>query len=1074
MTPATPVSDLDLLHAYVHGSQSAFAELVGRHINLVYSAAFRQVRDRHLAEDISQAVFLVLSQKAPKLGPGVILPAWLHRAGLFCAANAIKARANRLRFERSAAQMANHAFPPSDEPIEQAEIIASLDQAIGKLSGIDRSLVVLRFFQDKTHAQAAAELGISPLAANKRFQRAILKLRRILARLGHPTAAVALTGNTLTGLTRAAPAHLAASICSSIAVPTAAAAGSVSIASGAIRAMFWSHIKSITVFAATSIVTLVAITTAVLAAQNAGNPAPPPAALPAASAVLPPAPPSEVAITVLDSISGKPLADATVTRLKPGAMVQPWEMEMVPSSASQTDADGQVHVTCDPAARTVFVVTAAGRWPKPFAFWGCIPPAYSVTVGTSGPTLRGITLDEAGHPIADAPVRVRVCDYQLAQPLNGLAIAPRSLDYWLEGHTDSSGRFVIASADGNADCVEIQQSGQWRQESEPIWASQTTGLDESLSDGSFVGRPVETPAVAAMKPAAALPPVTLHLRVLDAQTNQPIARVRVSPGGSMAANQPLQTREASELELPGGDVRWSFYDGAWEYFLRVSADGYASAPTRIVKASEQSAELELKLSPATEAAVMVLTPSGRPAAGARAYLSTPTMDLNVPMGIPSWDDDRPIGVAGDDGVIHFSPPDETYRLAISQAEGSAVIMSDDIGQPVVLEPWASMDIKTGAAVTASDHGWLELQCEIDKKQGCSIDWVGYYIPDSAGQTVIPALRASQHLDLWLSAPASAVGHNWTSVDAHLAMKPGEHADWSFMTGTTTLRAELMQPAACAWGDLNVQLVGPPAALPSDLNRLEKRARRSAVQVAVRAADKSVAINHHFGEVGLRAGNDGTIALSGLSAGTYELTGYATPIGSIAGSGPTLGQAVRPPYLDWFFSIPASQPPEVNLGAIAATDWATPAAVLKLGDLAPELNMNDLYGVPFSLADLRGKWVLLDFWGTWCGFCIAEEPVLKDAFEGWGSDGRLVMVSASVDDTPEEVSAHVTAAKIAWKQLVLGPHEKTTVPDRFSVNGYPTIMLISPAGTLVESGLRGERVRDALIRHIGPPSPPPGP
>jgi hypothetical protein len=97
--------------------------------------------------------------------------------------------------------------------------------------------------------------------------------------------------------------------------------------------------------------------------------------------------------------------------------------------------------------------------------------------------------------------------------------------------------------------------------------------------------------------------------------------------------------------------------------------------------------------------------------------------------------------------------------------------------------------------------------------------------------------------------------------------------------------------------------------------------------------------------------------------------------------------------------------------------------------------------------------------------------LKDAYEGWSLDGRLAMVSASVDDTAEQVRRHVAEKQLAWTQIVLGPREQTNVPQKFGVDGYPTIMLISPEGKLIETGLRGGRLRDVLIKYLGPPAPP---
>src|SRR5215213_2638714 len=85
-------TDLDLLRAHARGDRDAFGQLVARHLDMVYSAALRQVRDPHLADDVTQAVFLVLWQKSAALGEATILPAWLYRTAGYCASNALRLR----------------------------------------------------------------------------------------------------------------------------------------------------------------------------------------------------------------------------------------------------------------------------------------------------------------------------------------------------------------------------------------------------------------------------------------------------------------------------------------------------------------------------------------------------------------------------------------------------------------------------------------------------------------------------------------------------------------------------------------------------------------------------------------------------------------------------------------------------------------------------------------------------------------------------------------------------------------------------------------------------------------------
>src|ERR1700760_4078367 len=99
--------DMDLLGEFVqNGSEEAFAELVARHLNLVYSVALRRVYDAHLAQEVAQAVFIILARKAPSLGPKTILPAWLCRTAQYAAADTLKIQRRRQKREQEHMQSA--------------------------------------------------------------------------------------------------------------------------------------------------------------------------------------------------------------------------------------------------------------------------------------------------------------------------------------------------------------------------------------------------------------------------------------------------------------------------------------------------------------------------------------------------------------------------------------------------------------------------------------------------------------------------------------------------------------------------------------------------------------------------------------------------------------------------------------------------------------------------------------------------------------------------------------------------------------------------------------------------------
>src|SRR5438132_12637746 len=155
-------------------SQPAFAELVRRYVNLVYAAAKRQSGgDAQLAEDVTQAVFIVLAQKAKTVPPDRPLSAWLLKVTGYCAANARRQQARRDYHERRAAEMARHDSHTSQHaPADWDELAPLLDECISCLRPADRDALLLKYFENKSLRQVGEALGISEEAAQKRVTRA--------------------------------------------------------------------------------------------------------------------------------------------------------------------------------------------------------------------------------------------------------------------------------------------------------------------------------------------------------------------------------------------------------------------------------------------------------------------------------------------------------------------------------------------------------------------------------------------------------------------------------------------------------------------------------------------------------------------------------------------------------------------------------------------------------------------------------------------------------------------------------------------------------------------------------------
>ncbi len=216
------MNDRELLRAFVtNGSQDAFAQIVERHLGLVFSAALRQVGDRSPAEELTQTVFLVLARKASEIAPEVVLPAWLVVTTRFAAANARRREQRRRQAEHEIMKEFN---PQAGADRPWTEIAPQLDEALTKLRPVYRNALVLRFFEHCSLEEVALGLGVSPGTAQKRVARGLEKLRIILQRRGAAVSVAALGGWLGTQCVHAAPHALGGLV---LKASFASAAGSV-------------------------------------------------------------------------------------------------------------------------------------------------------------------------------------------------------------------------------------------------------------------------------------------------------------------------------------------------------------------------------------------------------------------------------------------------------------------------------------------------------------------------------------------------------------------------------------------------------------------------------------------------------------------------------------------------------------------------------------------------------------------------------------------------------------------------------------------------------------------------------
>ena len=224
-------SHSQLLRNYAEArSEAAFAELVRRHVDCIYSAALRMVCDPHLAEDVTQGVFMALARSATRLLECPLLAGWLHRTAQNIAAQTVRTIERRRAREQEAAAMNELLAGQTDASWER--IAPHLDDALNDLSETDREAVLLRYFHNRDFHSVGRALGVSDDTAQKRVSRAVERLRQHCARRDVTVGTTGLVAVISANAVQAAPVGLSATISTAAALvgPTLATSATVTAA----------------------------------------------------------------------------------------------------------------------------------------------------------------------------------------------------------------------------------------------------------------------------------------------------------------------------------------------------------------------------------------------------------------------------------------------------------------------------------------------------------------------------------------------------------------------------------------------------------------------------------------------------------------------------------------------------------------------------------------------------------------------------------------------------------------------------------------------------------------------------
>ncbi|HVX83868.1 MAG TPA: sigma-70 family RNA polymerase sigma factor [Phycisphaerae bacterium] len=543
-------------------------------VDLVYAAAFRQTHDHHLADEITQAVFLILAQKSAhhRAPPEAHMTGWLLNVTRHVVLQSRRAAARRAKHESAAAALRPLS---TSAPAPEADILDALDDALLRLAPADREALVRRYLCQLPVREVAAALSLSENAANQRLLRALKKLHAILTRRGISAPAAALTAALASAALLKAPPATAAALA---AAPHPVAAA---LAHHTLRRLALVKTK----LAAATFLTASAAAVSVYPFLR--------------SAHIPPAPPS-IAIVVTDSSTGKPLPNVHVDA----------QGIATPFASATTDAAGRASLPTADMSNSVDFTAAAPGYVRTTLSWSRHFPSDSIPAQLSLPlepaiTISGAVVDDAGHPIPHAL----------------LLISPRKS--YVGDNSPAPARYAAWDCHITADA-----NGHWTFNGVPPGAPsvECCAFDPHFANtGLFFG------------PALKLPdlknPITLTLHA-----GAPLPITVLDPTGKPAANATIALGDAHGAPnatpptpvAPDGHVS-AMLPRDTPTHLFIAAPG--ATPAYLSVTSVDLDPITVQLHPATTIAGRVLDPAGRPIPHAHIVprqwknISIPPIDL---------------------------------------------------------------------------------------------------------------------------------------------------------------------------------------------------------------------------------------------------------------------------------------------------------------------------------------------------------------------------------------------------------------------------------------------------------------
>ena len=629
-------------------------------------------------------------------------------------------------------------------------------------------------------------------------------------------------------------------------------------------------------------------------------------------------------------------------------------------------------------------------------------------------SIRGRVVDPAGKPVAHADVRL----------------------FW-NGSEKSAGNFFGAAVTFSS-TTDSDGRFEWKE-------APATGVHAAIYAAGFAG--TENLALASDQDhqVVLVPPTVVKGTVVDRNTGQPVDKFLLTLAAAWKPGDPLIWQRGwswgKQAKRSPGSFESTIASPAHRFLIRVQADGYFPEDSERFTSDGKLHTLTYRLIRGEPIRGTIRNRDGSAARDGFVHV-VPTHEdgwieyLTYPDDTRDTDSPRSVRAKiGPDGMFSLPPQRENFSLLVLTDTGSLLVPKSQLhGDDVLrLEPWSRI-IGT-VTIDGKPAANLELQ-SYDPEESAPV--VGeprlvrryHTSTDANGRFELPrVLPGRLTLAQWVK---NGVNRRvWPVVRATIDVEGGRSYGLKIGTSGRLVTGRLVLPHTDVWMIRKAEIV-------------PRNAR----------ADRPVAI-------GVEVLEEGRFRRIDLKPGDYVLriALHEPPPEDSCGWGRLLSKYQHE------FTVPAGTDASDPLDLGSLEPIAVGSRSLQAGDLRRISGSRPSRAQDLTLADFRGKYVLLDFWATWCAPCLNEMPNLLRVHDEFSKNPRFALIGVSVDERPGDAAATVKLMKLSWLQAFAGP-ESPVVSD-YAATAIPATLLIGPDGKILATGLRGEKTRAAVAQALKP-------